>query len=370
MRKLRILHAADMHMDSAFQGLSAGKAAVRRSEQRQLLSRMSALCRQENIDLVLLSGDLLDSESSYAETGEALAAALADIAVPVFIAPGNHDYYGPRSPYARLKLPENVHIFKSSHIEAVELPGLCARIYGAAFTDRESASMLEGFSAPADGMYNILCIHGEVGSEKSVYNPISHRQLASSALHYAALGHNHSASGLLRAGNTFYSWPGCTEGRGFDETGTKTVSIVELEGDKCRLESRCIAHRRYEVLSVDVSGAEPLLSIHSAIPDETVKDIYRIVLTGETERAPDLNALRYNLSEFFFELQIKDRTRLRRNVWERAGEDSLRGIFLQKLSEKLLSSSSEEERELIEQAARWGLAALDRGEEVVSHVDK
>ena len=34
MRKLTILHAADLHLDSPFEGLPAGKAAIRREEQR------------------------------------------------------------------------------------------------------------------------------------------------------------------------------------------------------------------------------------------------------------------------------------------------------------------------------------------------
>ena len=371
MNKLKILHIADMHMDSAFQGLSQGKAVVRRGEQRQLLSRMAELCERERVDLVLMCGDLLDSESSYYETGEELAASLASIKAPVFISPGNHDYYSPRSPYARLKLPENVHIFTRNAVEMVDIKRLGVRVYGAAFTDKSSSPLLTGFSAPReDGIYNILCIHGELATPQSRYNPITAEELAQSGIHYAALGHVHKASGLQKAGDTWYSWPGCPEGRGFDELGEKYVNIVELDGENCTLSQHSIAHRRYEVLKVDVNGTEPLLAIHTMLPDETVRDVYRIVLTGETEQAPDISALQYNLSEFFFELQIKDETRIRRNVWERAGEDSLRGIFLEKLRARYAECSSDEERLLVEQAARWGLAALDRGEEVVTHEDK
>ena len=42
MRDLKILHTADLHLDSPFEGLSAGKAAMRRGEQRQLLARLAA----------------------------------------------------------------------------------------------------------------------------------------------------------------------------------------------------------------------------------------------------------------------------------------------------------------------------------------
>ena len=97
-RTLKILHSADLHLDSPFEGLSAGKAAMRRGEQRELLGRLAALARQEDVDLVLLAGDLLDSDNSYFETGEELVRWLGAMGAPVFIAPGNHDRYTSQSP--------------------------------------------------------------------------------------------------------------------------------------------------------------------------------------------------------------------------------------------------------------------------------
>lgn len=371
MSKIKILHSADLHLDSPFEGLPAGKASIRRSEQRELLGALSALARRESVDLVLLSGDLLDSDNTYYETGDELVKCLGRIPAPVFIAPGNHDYYSPRSPYARLKLPENVHVFTTAAIEAVELPELGATVYGAAFIEKHSKALLQGFQAQRrEGMLNLLCIHGEVGTRESMYNPISRQELEDSGMDYVALGHIHKASGLQRAGKTWYSWPGCPEGRGFDETGEKSVSIIELSGEDCRLETASIASRRYQVMDVDVTGSDPLLAIHTQLPDETVSDVYRIILSGETEQSPDLNQLYSSLSELFFELQLRDETRLRRSVWERAGDDTLRGLFLKKLREQYDRAKDEAQRTTIEQAARWGLAALDNMEEVARHEDQ
>jgi len=371
MRKLKILHAADLHLDSPFEGLSAGKAAIRRKEQRELLARLADLAVTEQVDLVLLAGDLLDSSNTYYETGEELIRALRGISVPVFIAPGNHDWYSAKSPYARLRLPDNVHVFTEQAIRSVVLPELRTRVYGAAFTEPNCHSLLDGFRCEkVEGMYNILCLHGDPTVKDSRYNPITEQQLEYSKLDYAALGHIHKASGLLRAGSTWYSWPGCPEGRGFDETGEKTVNIVTLDGSICELETVSIAKRRYEILRLDTEGEDPLLAIPSQIPDDTVSDVYRIVLTGETDAPPDLNKLYENLSDMFFELQLRDETRLRKSVWDNAGEDTLRGLFLGRLRERFESAHSEEERIRIEQAARWGLAALDNAEEVVQHEDQ
>ena len=254
MKGLRILHTADLHMDSPFEGLGASKASVRRGEQRDLLGRIAALAAAEQVDLVLFSGDLLDSDNTFYETGEELIRALRQIRVPVFIAPGNHDFYSERSPYARLKLPENIHIFTENEIRCVDCGELGFRVYGAAFTDRRSGPLLRGFHAErTEGVYNILCLHGEVGVRDSIYDPISEDELARSGVDYAALGHVHKASGLCLAGSTWYSWPGCPEGRGFDETGEKTLNLIELEGGNCTLRPLSVASRRYETMEVDIS---------------------------------------------------------------------------------------------------------------------
>ena len=53
---MRILHAADLHLDSAFAALGAEKARQRRRESREVLTALAELARQEQVDLVLLAG--------------------------------------------------------------------------------------------------------------------------------------------------------------------------------------------------------------------------------------------------------------------------------------------------------------------------
>ncbi|MBD9281659.1 MAG: DNA repair exonuclease, partial [Clostridiales bacterium] len=218
---IRIIHAADLHLDSPFESLDAEKASVRRSEQRALLERIAAEVNQRNADLLFLAGDLLDSGSAYAETGEALLAALGKVRVPVFIAPGNHDPLSAASPYRTERWPVNVHIFASRAISPVELPEQHCRVFGAGFESAYESGLLGGFSAPQDGWVNVMVLHGDALNPNSPYNAVTKEQIAASGLRYLALGHIHQSSGLLRAGGTAYAWPGCTMGRGFDELGEK-----------------------------------------------------------------------------------------------------------------------------------------------------
>lgn len=62
---LRFIHAADFHLDSAFAALTPRQAAARRRESRELPVRLANYVNQNNIDLVLLAGDLFDSAASY-----------------------------------------------------------------------------------------------------------------------------------------------------------------------------------------------------------------------------------------------------------------------------------------------------------------
>ena len=376
---LKLLHTADLHMDSPFEALSSGKAAARRAELRELPGKIARLAVEEKVDIILLCGDILDSEYFYRETGEELFRALRNLSAAVFIAPGNHDYYSEKSPYAGVKLPRNVYVFKEPHIEYFDFSEYGFRVFGAAFTDKSSKPLLEGFKVDKlDGVVDIMCLHGDLvsGSARagvSKYNPVTPEQIALSGVDYLALGHIHKASGLKRAGRTWYSYPGCPEGRGFDETGEKTVNIVELQstGDtvECSIKAVDLSERRYETLKVDVSDKDPLLAVQMLLPDDTIRDIYKIELTGETDTPVETGRLLNNLSQYFYELVITDSTRLRHDIWEATGDDTLRGLFLSKMRALYDAAGSDDARHKAEQAVRWGLAALENREEVVIHED-
>ena len=112
----KILHTADFHLDSAFTALPEEKARLRRQEARQLTDRLVDYANDHGVELLLLAGDLFDSDQLYGQTAQELARSLARFRGHAVIAPGNHDFYAASSPYARLLWPENVHILSLIHI--------------------------------------------------------------------------------------------------------------------------------------------------------------------------------------------------------------------------------------------------------------
>lgn len=357
---LKFIHAADFHLDSAFGALTPRQASARRRESRELCFRLADFVNRHGIDLVLLAGDLFDSGSAFRETGEQLAQALGQMEARVFIAPGNHDWYGPGSPYCTVDWPENVHVFREDRMTAVELPEWNLTVHGAAFVAPEQAAgLLAGFAAPADGRTHIGLLHGELDPAEARYDPIRREEIAASGLNYLALGHIHKRVEPQTYGRTLCAWPGCLEGRGFDELGEKGFYEGTVDNGTVSLSFVPFARRRYEILEVDVTGREPRAAVEAALPADTEWDLYRILLMGETgEGGVNVTALRETLEDRFYALEVRDHTRMAEDVWARAGEDSLRGLFLRELR-KRWDEADEAERDTVTRAARFGLAALD-----------
>jgi len=360
MTMIKFIHAADFHLDSPFRALPADKAAQRRAEQRTLLDRLGRLAQERTADLVLLSGDLLDGDRTYYETAQALARVLGQMKARVFIAPGNHDPYTPRSPYATMAWPENVHIFRSPSIEAVALPELDCVVYGCAFTGtaRED-SPLAGFHAADDGKLHIMCVHGDVGNKNSRYGPIEASEISASGLHYLALGHVHARTEPARLGATVWAYPGCPEGRGFDELGDKGVLWGQAEQGELKLEFVRLCRRRYQVLEVDASA-----DFEAALPRNAQDDSYRIILTGESGvEGIDPAPLEKLAAQYFYSVALRDETKIRRDLWSRSGEDTLTGLFLRRMAALRDGGGEDRDPALVEQAVRFALAALEYGED-------
>ena len=357
----KIIHAADLHLGSVFAGLPLEKARECRWASVELADRLADLALQEKADLVLLSGDLFDGEQVYPDTLERLKAALARMECPVFIAPGDRDPYTPYSPYALQPWPENVCIFREAELAAATLEELGCVVYGAAFTAPERTdSPIAGWTAPEDGMTHLFCLHGDVTGPDSRFGPITKGQLARSGADYVALGHIHQYSGLRQEGDVFWAYPGCPEGHGFHEPGERGVLVGTVEPGKAELEFVPLCSRRYWVLEADVTDASPAGALEAVMPETAKEDICRVVFTGETgEQGVDLSALEERFRKRFYFLELQDRTRLSESLWDKAGENTLRGLFLREMREKYDAAEDDAAREQVILALRYGLAAMD-----------
>lgn len=356
---MKLLHAADLHLDSPFAGLDDRQAALLRQESRDTLGRLVDWANDHAADVMLLAGDLFDSDRLYSQTARTLALALGRFRGRIFLAPGNHDPYVPGGGYDAVDWPENVHIFTSRTPRTVLLPELNASVTGAAFT---SAQEREPFSGAAfagnDAPIRLGVVHGEVTRGESKYRPITPVEIEKTGLTYLALGHVHRCGGVQRAGAVAYAYPGCLPGRGFDETGDKGFLFGEVTAAGANLEFIPFARRRYQSVTADITDRNPAEAVREALEGDCGQDICRVLLTGARRGDFSVTALGLELSSLCAALTLTDETYPTEDVWARCGEDSLRGLFLQELRSRY-DASDEAGKKQILQAARFGLAALD-----------
>lgn len=354
---MKILHCADLHLDAPFTGRSQGQTLLLRQALERVPGQLANLCRRENCDLVLLSGDLFDgkwSRSSY----QALYTALEEMEVPVFISPGNHDYYSSESPYFTEKWPENVHIFTRPEMESVTLSDLDCRIYGAGYRSMDCPGLLEGFRAAGEERYHIGILHADPTVAGSPYCPMTAVQVRKSGLHYLALGHIHK-SGQMKAGQTLCAWPGCPMGKGYDETDVKGVYIVTLE-ETAKISFVPLDTPRFYDLEVS-SGIDAHAALGTVLPAVADENFYRVTFVGEAAQ-PDLAALQRDFDQFSH-LELRDRTVPERDIWGSSGADTLEGVYFRHLKDAM-DAADEQEREILTLAARISRQILD-GQEVL-----
>lgn len=357
----KFLHTADIHLDSSFDRLPPEKASQRREEQFNLLRNIISAAEDNRCDAILIAGDLFEKTSPSFGIGTRTAEILGNTALPIFISPGNHDFFSSRSAYSLTKWSSNVHIFSSPEIACIPFAGI--NIYGAGFVSQElTFSPLRGFHAD-NNQKSVMLLHADLNSSDPRYCPITSQEIAASGLSYLALGHIHLRTEPQTFGETICAYPGCPEGRGFDETGEKGCYIVEI-GDSVNVNFLPLRGRRMEIIDISLTpGHDALSEISSSLPPDCAQNILKIRLTGEY--APenlDIVRLENALGGRAFHIEISDLTHPPRNIWSAIGNDSLEGVFLSLILDKLDSAKDDGERTELELAARFGLAALN-GEE-------
>lgn len=380
MSTVKIIHCSDFHFDTPFKEYEKNMAEKRREDLRETFANIIKMAREEGAQLILISGDVFDNSTVTYETISSMKKHFEQVQdIHVFISAGNHDPLTSNSYYKSISWPDNVHIF-TTDMEKIELEELGLCVYGRSFSSNyEKEGFLKNFAVEDSSKINIMVIHGELvqGNGFSHYNPISEGDIYNSGLDYLALGHVHKYSGIQRTGKTYWSYPGCAEGRGFDELGPKGIVIGEVGKGFVRLDFQEVCKRRLHQLEVDVSGAENYddilleinkkLGLHdegrdkAEILENIKRDIYKIVLRGYIDQEFLINrqVIEDKLKDLFYYVKIVNLTEIKVDYYALAEEYNLKGVFVKKMLEKIDSAEKKEEKEKFKLALKMGLEALD-----------
>ena len=266
---MKILHTGDIHLDSPFSGVSPSESENAKRELRRTFSKMMQYAAENDIDLILMAGDIFDSAFATGETAVIMARELEEVRIPVVIAPGNHDPYNDESIWKKKAFPKNVHIFTRPELTCFTFENLGVRVYGAAFTEANMKSCpLDGRKADGDGKINLLCIHGDTVDPFSNKCPMTCAAIASFGADYTALGHIHNpaqANSTLEAKGVSAAYCGCPQGRDFGECGVKGALVVTIDENGVFREFVPFCEKVYKSISVTLDGAETTDDIASEI---------------------------------------------------------------------------------------------------------
>ncbi len=278
MRRFSFLHAADLHLDTPFEGVGASFpeiAAALRDASLLAWDRLVEEALRRRVAFVLLAGDLYDgperglrAQLRFRRGLERLSAA----GVEVFVVHGNHDPL--EEGWSALReLPPGVHVFGSGEPSAVPVVREGRRIavvHGVSYRVRaERENLARRFvRAPGEGLQiGLLHAHVEGQAGHDPYAPCSMADLRASGLDYWALGHVHQRQTLL-SGATWAVYPGNLQGRSLKPTecGAKGAVVVHVADSAIeRLEFVELAPVRFESVQVDIGPVGDLAALEAAL---------------------------------------------------------------------------------------------------------
>ncbi len=353
---MRFIHIADMHLDSPFTVLSQKEemGELRRLEQRKVFSKIIEYIKKEEIEYLIISGDLYEHEYIRESTIDYINNLFKTIpTTKIFISPGNHDPLLKNSYYNNYNWNDNVYIF-NSQIQKYEFEE--ADIYGYGFEDFYCRdSKIEEIKIEDKNKINILVSHGSLNASNTLemqYNPINENKIKKVGFDYIALGHIHKQ--MIKE-NIVY--PGSTISFGFDELGEHGMLDVDLSKKTLNINFIKLDDKEFVEEEMDISTINSEEELIEKILEIKIDEnkLYKIKLIGNKNIEINKNKILKIINKKNI-LKIKDCTQINFDIEKIIQENNLKSYFIKELN-KLKQENNYTDEE-INQAMEIGLNML------------
>lgn len=322
---MKILHAADLHIDSPLGGLTAYEGApveeIRGATRRATENLIRAALDHE-VSLVVLAGDIFDGDWPDYGTGlfwnEQLGR-LHEAGIPVVSVAGNHDAQSQIS--RNLQLPPNVTQLSTAKPETITFDELGVEVIGQGYATRDvSVDLTEAYPDGDSDLFTIGLLHTALNGRPghANYAPASVDALRSKGYQYWALGHVHTREVVHE--DPWIVFPGNTQGRHARETGPKGATLITVEGGAVTdVEHLVLDDVRWDRCVIDASACISTDNVRSAIAErfsEIVTDAdgrlaaVRVEIAGASPAHEDLWADRHS-----FEAEVRSLANTGGRLW-------------------------------------------------------
>jgi exonuclease SbcD len=373
---LRLLHTADVHLGARHADLGE-QAAGQRERQFAAFRATIDLATAEKVDVVLVAGDLFDSNTQPRRSVERVAAELrrlVDARIRTVIVPGTHDVYDRSSLYRIHDLKELAGSTPDDDLVTVLTPdrgrvhlAACdATIHGPVFaTKRAPHSPLADVDVDprgADGRrpWQVGVIHGAVaipGRTDRDEVVVTTDEIAASGLDYLALGHWHSTQ-QGRAGSTTWAYSGAPEPVAVSQDGAGNVLLVSLETTgvttTVTIEPRAVGRTRFEKLDVDagsVADQPALVARLAALADPDLVLDARIVGVRRDELDVSTDEVEDQLKGSFLRVRLRDISVPALTEGTLPSPDTIQGAFIRNVEGRIAELEADATVEATSEAA-------------------
>ncbi len=368
------MHTADVHLGREFPLLREKGREYR----RQLLAtfeQIIELAIRENVSLVLVAGDLFDTNAVHGAPVRTVLASfkrLEAAGIRVCILPGTHDVYSDDSIYRFLHLPPNVIVFTPQH-DSQTYQDLDLTVYGKAFDGKlTGTSPLQGMSLHTGSKLHVglahcsLRIEGVIDKETML---VDRNEIAASGLDYLAMGHWHSFRDCSQ-GSTAAFYCGSPEPIYMDQKGAGGIVIATVhEKGKVDVQQVRVGSKSFDEMSINVELVRSVDDIAQMILTKADSNLILKVTLEGTPAADcllDPHELEEELGDRFFCLRVLDRTseRLEDVSVEDFSPDTVAGRFVRALEAKMAHCTPDEQAVYTE-TLRLGLTLLQKGPQAI-----
>lgn len=336
---MKIIHCADLHLDSAMtSNLTGEKAKERRNELLEAFRRMVTFAAENEVDSIIIAGDLFDTKRVSATALNTVKDEIVSHPdLDFYYLQGNHDA---NSFLEQLEdIPANLMLFGTEWTQYVTGKNGKVVIYGTEFDGNNSPDLYNRLLPESDKI-NIVVLHGQESSSKSKNKAevIPFSELRNKSIDYLALGHIHTYKKERLDSRGTYCYPGCLEGRGFDEPGEHGFVLLDIDEATGQISTEFIPndYRRLFVEEIDITDCLTTGEISTKVEQRLLEKNYssrhmlKLVLTGETDVSceKDTDLLMKRFSDRFYFLKVYDEAGYKVNPEEYRLDESLKGEFV------------------------------------------
>ena len=284
---LRIVHCADVHLETVFPDTRGG--AARRHALADAFTRIVDEALARDADVLPIGGDLYESERAGPQTARFLFEQLARFGKPVFVAPGNHDPYTASSIFARADTPENVKVFNEAAWRAYPLaPNVT--LFGFGHTPAEPGRPFAHARFDRGGV-QVALAHGSdeqrCPPSKRATAPFRTEEIAAAGASVLLAGHYHGGYVVREGGRPILAYPGSPEPIKFGENDVHGALLVTIEGEHVEIEPFATARTRLIELACALDGVTnengALAALETSLGPYGANDYVRVRLIGNVE---------------------------------------------------------------------------------------